>query len=460
MARTYPLSLSYATCLGHVEDPYSFSSLYLEDHNGQRTYIRHLEKLTNAIPKSLDPTSRFALRVHVTPPGHQRLSFSIRAALWWLLPPDGDFRRAPNGLHYYLARQGRRVILRGGNVTVALPEVRLNWIPDSAPRPPHRLDSTSNVPRRNSSDNSSLSVPRNILAPVPSASRNNSRESVPSVPHPDNSVQRVPELKVHENKMSASATRSPPAVPLSPASPKKCRIRRRRQAQRAANRNSRIISAAPLTQDERWANQSAAGIAGATHTQPEDSDPTSTMRTAVYPPSRIVGDSPTNENSPFQIGLEYSRIPGLYKPAVPDPQEDTQAGTLRVKNSGSGTSSPPYLLPCTKPFSGRPAGSLMTSPTREAGEALRSGSGIVYPLLPRAHRPDTRVTVDAALPEPAAFQHQPAAHGSGNWEPCPVPSVSCATTTRSTEALQKTPTQPLNCGIPASQTLTSMWALV
>ena len=48
----------------------------------------------------------------------------------------------------------------------------------------------------------------------------------------------------------------------------------------------------------------------------------------------------------------------------------------------------------------------MTSPTREAGEALRSGSGIVYPLLPLAHRPDTRVTVDAALPEPAAFQRQ------------------------------------------------------
>ena len=48
----------------------------------------------------------------------------------------------------------------------------------------------------------------------------------------------------------------------------------------------------------------------------------------------------------------------------------------------------------------------MTSPTREAEEKLRSGSGIVYPLQPRAHRPDTRVTVDAALPEPAAFQRQ------------------------------------------------------
>ena len=126
----------------------------------------------------------------------------------------------------------------------------------------------------------------------------------------------------------------------------------------------------------------------------------------MYLPSRIVGDSSTNENSPFQLGLESSRIPGLYKPAVPDQQQDTQAGTLRVKHSGSSTSSPPYLLPYTKPFSGRPSGSYMTGTTREAGEALRSGSGIVYPLLPRAHRPDTSVTVDAALPEPAAFQRQ------------------------------------------------------
>ena len=144
---------------------------------------------------------------------------------------------------------------------------RINWIYDPAPPPPRSATLHSR--------NSHASIPSN-----------------------------------RKNKMSAIATPGPPAVPLSPAPPKKYRIRRR-QAQRAANRNSRIISAAPLTQDERWANQSAAGIAGATHTQPEDSDPTSTMRTAVYPPSRIVGGSLTNENSLFQIGLESSRIPGL-----------------------------------------------------------------------------------------------------------------------------------------------------
>ena len=103
MARTYPLSLSYKTCLGHQEDPYSFSSLYLEDlHNGQKTYLDTIQQLINAIPKSMDPTSLFALRAQVTPPVHQRVRYSMRAALWWLLPSDGDFQRAPNGLHYFI----------------------------------------------------------------------------------------------------------------------------------------------------------------------------------------------------------------------------------------------------------------------------------------------------------------------------------------------------------------------
>ena len=213
---------------------------------------------------------------------------------------------------------------------------RLNWVHDPAPPPSRRLEQTDTVPRSESSGNSRNSVPRNILDPIPSASRGNnssasrgnvssaSHNNNSSAPRPDNAVcshsQRVPKHKNIENEMSAIATRGPLAVPPSPAPPKKCRIRRRRQAQRAANRNAGIIPAAPLTQDERWANQSAAGHAGATPTQPEDIDPTSTMRTAVYLPSRIVGNSGNNENSPFQIGLESSRIPGLYKPAVPDPQ--------------------------------------------------------------------------------------------------------------------------------------------
>ena len=118
MARTYPLSLAFNQCLGPKEDPYSFSSVHLEDlHNGETEYLVTVQQLVDAIPETLDPASRFALRDQVTPTGHQRLRHSMRAALWWLLPLDGDFRRAPNGLHYYLACQGRRVVLRGGDVT-------------------------------------------------------------------------------------------------------------------------------------------------------------------------------------------------------------------------------------------------------------------------------------------------------------------------------------------------------
>ena len=53
MARTYPLSLKYGTCLGHLDDLYNFSSIYLEDlHSGRRTYIHHIQHLIEALPKS------------------------------------------------------------------------------------------------------------------------------------------------------------------------------------------------------------------------------------------------------------------------------------------------------------------------------------------------------------------------------------------------------------------------
>ena len=184
-----------------------------------------------------------------------------------------------------------------------------------------------------------------------------------------------------ETQASAIAASAPSGAPLTPSLPKKCRRRRRRQARRASNQDKAPSSAAPVTPDERWANERA-GSSGATQPLLEDSDPTSRMRTAVYPHpsihSQIVAQPPTsaaNENSPFHLGLELGEFPGLYKPAVPDPRQDSTARPFRVKNSGSGISSPPYLQPYTKPFSGRPARSQITCPTREAGGALRPRSG-------------------------------------------------------------------------------------
>ena len=236
--------------------------------------------------------------------------------------------------------------------------------------------------------------------------RNSVRESV----QPHDISKTVHETS--ETQASAITAGVPSGAPLTPSLPKKCWRRRRRQARRAANQNRAPSSAAPVTPVERWANERA-GSSGATQPLLEDSDPTSRMRTAVYPHlsihSQTIAQPPisaANENSPFHLGLELGEFPGLYKPAVPDLRQDLTARPFRVNNSGSSLSSPPHFQPYSKPFSGRPARPFMTCPTRKAGGALRQRSGIVYPLLPRAQRLDTNVAIDATLPEPAAVERQ------------------------------------------------------
>ena len=56
--------------------------------------------------------------------------------MWFLLPSDGIFRSSSTSLQYYLTRQGRRVVLRGDDVTGHPLDCRLNWIPDPAPTTP------------------------------------------------------------------------------------------------------------------------------------------------------------------------------------------------------------------------------------------------------------------------------------------------------------------------------------
>ena len=191
-----------------------------------------------------------------SPPGHQRLRHSMRAALWWLLPSDGDFRRASSGLHYYLARQGRRVILRGGDVTQPLYESRMNWVHD----------------------------------PAPPASRR------PIVDFDDTPASAI--------------TSASPGAPLAPPQPKKSRRGRRRRNRRSANQNSAHHSAAPVTPDERWANENSASQS-ATRPQSAANDLPKMMSTPVYQhPSFHSSHLPqppfpaANENSAFQFGLD------------------------------------------------------------------------------------------------------------------------------------------------------------
>ena len=137
MARTYPLTFGYNESMGSKEDPLSFASLRLVDlHNGQSQYLSTMKQLIDALPKALDPTSRFMLRDHIARPGQPRLRHSMRAAMWFLLPSDGVFCRSSTSLKYYLTCQGQRVVLQGGDVTRPYLERRLNWVPDPAPTPP------------------------------------------------------------------------------------------------------------------------------------------------------------------------------------------------------------------------------------------------------------------------------------------------------------------------------------
>ena len=242
MARTYLLSLDFNQCLGSKEDPYSFSSVHLENlRNGDIEYLVTVQQLIDAIPKTLDPASCFALQGQVSPIGHQHLRHSMRTTLWWLLPSDGDLSQASNGLHYYLACQGRRVVLRGGDVTQPIYEIRMNWVYN--PAPPASRCATVDF-----SD-----------SPV-----NSSNPPVNSSDTPASAI------------ISAA-----PGAPLAPPHPKKSRKRRRRKNRRSANENSAPRSAVPVTPDDRWANENSASQ-GTTQPQLAANDPTQMMSTPVY----------------------------------------------------------------------------------------------------------------------------------------------------------------------------------
>ena len=287
-------------------------------------------------------------------------------------------------------------------VTSPLHESRLHWIHDPNPNQSHRVTPRQTVPRTNNNTvprNNHNTVPRNNnvvqnsdsrtrnpLEPIPSTSRYNSNLPIPSASSPRKTVskhsQSVPRSNNHENSKTTQVVNN--AKCSSP--PLRKRGIENTEEKDVRERENKIAS---FIRDARLASQSTA-VPGSpvvparvTQSTPQAVDPISPMRTAVYPPPGFVSNTPTNDNSPFQIGLESSRNLGLYKPAVPDQNQDTWAYNFAANSSGIG---PP-------------------SPTRTF-EASSSGSGtragIVYPH-PCGRRPDVCIQVEASLPEPAAL---------------------------------------------------------
>ena len=116
--------------------------------------------------------------------------------------------------------------------------------------------------------------------------------------------------------------------------------------------------------------------------------------------------STANRNSEHRSRLDHPEIRGVYKPAQHSMRQDTLTSIHRGSFSGSGLSSPALQRPHRDSFSESPSGQLnkqsVTDSKREVRIARGQRPGIFYPL-PRAARPDTRLTIDAALPEAAAL---------------------------------------------------------
>ena len=179
-----------------------------------------------------------------------------------------------------------------------------------------------------------------------------------------------------------------------------------------ANENSAPRAADHATPPMLSANSNSARWASRVATQPRSSandlpgiQPGT--RTALKKHPQSFTSSPLSQH-PLSAAnrnaerLDHPEIRGLYKPARNGPRQDSAANRQRDNFSGFGLSSPALQQPPTKSFSGSPSRQHLTDPTREAREAERQRPGIVYPL-PRAARPDTRLVIDAALPEAAAL---------------------------------------------------------
>ena len=240
----------------------------------------------------------------------------------------------------------------------------LNWIPDPTPPTPHRLDDL-------------------------------------------------------DEPASASAIPMPPSE-VHPRLPLRLRPRRRRKRKTAAtaNENSAPRAADLATLPTLSANRNSSHWASSVATRPRSSandlpgiQPGT--RSALMKHPQSFTSSPlsqhpvpaANRNSDRPFCLDHPEILGVYKPARNDPRQDSAANRQRDNFSGFGLSSPALQQPHTKPFSGSPSRQHLTDPTREAREAGRQRPGIVYPL-PRTARPDTRLVIDAALPEAAALDHR------------------------------------------------------
>ena len=199
------------------------------------------------------------------------------------------------------------------------------------------------------------------------------------------------------------------------------RRRRERQPELSINENAASRVAGPATQLRPAANQTSvrpSSSSAANRNSPLPGQRPGTSRSSISAPVEHPltflrpqhSQSPrfsANENAERQFDPDHPEIREVYKPAQHSIQEDYHTSIHRDFFSGSGLSSPALRRSHRDSFCESPSGQLnkqsVTDSKREVRMARGQRPGIVYPL-PRAARPDTRLAIDAALPEAAALR--------------------------------------------------------
>ena len=239
-------------------------------------------------------------------------------------------------------------------------ENRLHWIPDPAPPAPHCLDDLA-------SPTSDPAIP-----------------TPPSEAHPRLPRRLQPCRRKRRTAATANENSAPRAADLTTP------------PTLSANSNSAHWTPRSTTQRRSLANDLPGGQPGTRSTPVKHPQSFTSSPLSQHPLSAA------NRKADRRSHLDHPEIRGVYKPARNDPRQDSTANRQRDNFSGFGLSSPALQQPPTKSFSGSPSRQHLTDPKGEAREAGRQRPGIIYPL-PHAARPDTRLSIDAALPEAAAF---------------------------------------------------------
>ena len=255
---------------------------------------------------------------------------------------------------------------------------RINWIPDPSP-PPSRDqgDLTSPAPSRD----------HDILS--------SGKENTP--PH---KLPRKLRPRRREKQSGSTANHKSPSR----------KSGKEKQCEPAANHNLPSREAGREKQPGPTANHNSPSREA--ENQPGTSGSTGSEMSALvkHPVTFLRPQHPrmtANHNSGCRFDPDHSESGRLYKPARSSIQQDSALRSRRDSFSGSGLSSPALQRSHRDSFSGSPAGHLnknvsLTDPIREGRIAGRLRPGPVQPQ-PCTACPDTRLDIDAAPPEAAAF---------------------------------------------------------